>query len=129
MRIVECDAGGEILIDGTDICNVGLAKLRRTLAIIPQEPHLFSGTIRTNIDPFNDFSDLQLYEVLENVGLYKGIASSAHSMSSMALARVESLDDAVTEGGCNFSVGQRQLIVIARALLRGAKIVSQHRLL
>ena len=124
MRIVEL-AEGNILIDGTDIRRMGLAKARSGIAVIPQDPVLFSGTIRTNLDPFGRYADDVLLETLENVGLYRSnpIGASSQSLSSLSNARVDSLDDPVTEGGMNFSVGQRQLIVIARALLHGSKIV------
>jgi len=92
--------------------------------VIPQDPVLFSGTIRSNLDPFEEFNEQQLHDALEVVGLFKkdwDIQGSMHSVSS--IGRIETLDDVVYEEGVNYSVGQRQLIVIARALLRGAKVV------
>jgi len=125
LRIVElCE--GRILIDGQDIRKVGLAKLRSSIAVIPQDPVLYSGSVRTNLDPFDQYNDNRLYETLERVGLYSSNTAtgfSAHSASSSGQARVESLDDMVSESGVNFSVGQRQLLVIARALLHGSMIV------
>lgn len=120
MRIVElCD--GQIFIDGQDIRALGLAKVRQNIAVIPQDPILFSGSIRSNLDPFDEFSDSILFATLERSGLFASKQSHA-SLSSLGLSCVQSLEDAVSKGGINFSVGQRQLLVIARALLRGAKI-------
>lgn len=121
LRMVELSEGS-ILIDGQDIRALGLTKLRKNVAVIPQDPVLFSGTIRSNLDPFSEFSDKVLLETLERAGLYATNQSST-SLSSMGLSCVQSLEDAVSEGGINFSVGQRQLLVISRALLRGARIV------
>jgi ATP-binding cassette subfamily C (CFTR/MRP) protein 1 len=121
MRIVELSEG-KIFIDGRDIRDLGLAKLRKNIAVIPQDPVLFSGSVRSNLDPFDEFPDKVLFETLERSGLYATKRSTA-SLSSMGLCCINSLDDQVSEGGINFSVGQRQLLVIARALLRGAKIV------
>lgn len=124
LRIVELDRGA-IYIDGVNTRTVGLAKLRSKIAVIPQDPVLFSGTVRTNLDPFNNFQDQKLFDVLTRVGLYSGSSheTSNISLSSLAQAQIQSLSDLVEEGGSNFSVGQRQLLVIARALLCGASVV------
>ena len=131
LRIVEL-AEGSIEIDDQDIRQVGLAKLRANIAVIPQDPVLYSGTVRTNLDPFEEHSDDVLHEVLLRVGLYSGSTSKAVSGNNSSLSlssvgatatRISSLADEVTEGGSNFSVGQRQLLVIARALLNGSKVV------
>jgi ATP-binding cassette subfamily C (CFTR/MRP) protein 1 len=124
LRIVELDAG-KILIDGCDIRKIGLTKLRSNIAVIPQDPVLFSGTIRSNLDPFEEFPDDELSSVLTRVGLFTNTTSSSStaSLSSLGSSQVQTLKDPVKEGGNNFSVGQRQLLVIARALLSGASIV------
>jgi ABC-type multidrug transport system fused ATPase/permease subunit len=121
MRIVELSEG-RIVIDGQDIGDLGLTKLRKNIAVIPQDPVLFSGSIRSNLDPFDEFQDQSLIEILQRTGLYANTSSNT-SLSSLGLSCINSLEDGVSEGGINFSVGQRQLLVIARALLRGAKIV------
>lgn len=124
LRIVELDSG-MILIDGCDTREIGLTKLRSNIAVIPQDPVLFSGTIRSNLDPFGDFPDDEIATVLTRVGLFTTTTGSmsTESLSSLGLSQVQSLNDQVREGGSNFSVGQRQLLVIARALLSGASIV------
>mmetsp|Transcript_50015 Transcript_50015/g.50860 ORF Transcript_50015/g.50860 Transcript_50015/m.50860 type:complete len:611 (+) Transcript_50015:47-1879(+) len=124
LRIVELDSG-KIFIDGYDTQKVGLNKLRSNIAVIPQDPVLFSGDIRSNLDPFEEFEDSALTSVLVRVGLITDVkaSTSTSSLSSLGLSQVQSLNDPVKEGGVNFSVGQRQLLVIARALLSGASIV------
>ncbi|OAQ30094.1 hypothetical protein K457DRAFT_73774, partial [Linnemannia elongata AG-77] len=104
--------GGSIWIDGVDISTVGLKDLRQHLAIIPQEPILFVGTVRNNLDPFEEMQDADLWEALERAHLKDHIASLEGGLSFK-----------VSQSGDNFSVGQRSLICLARALLRKTKIL------
>ncbi|KAG0289698.1 Multidrug resistance-associated protein 1 [Linnemannia gamsii] len=111
LRIVEASGGG-ILIDGVDISKIGLKDLRTKVGIIPQEPVLFVGTIRTNLDPFGQFEDNSIWRALDAVHL-------GDKVKEMPLK----LDSPVIEHGKNFSLGQRQLICIARSLVIGSKII------
>ncbi|XP_037339056.2 ATP-binding cassette sub-family C member 12-like isoform X2 [Pungitius pungitius] len=109
-RLVE-PAAGTILIDGIDITTIGLQDLRSKLSIIPQDPMLFIGTVRYNLDPFNNFNDEAIWIALEKTYMKD------------LISRLEgNLLAAVTENGENFSVGERQLICMARALLRNSKV-------
>ncbi|KAL6706879.1 ATP-binding cassette transporter yor1 [Coniothyrium glycines] len=110
-------SGGSIVIDGVDIASIGLHDLRSKLAIIPQDPTLFRGTIRSNLDPFHEHSDLELWSSLRQADL----VSNAQSMDDHS-ARIH-LDSVVEEEGLNFSLGQRQLMALARALVRGSQII------
>ncbi|KAH7302594.1 hypothetical protein KP509_23G078900 [Ceratopteris richardii] len=104
-RLVE-PAGGKIIIDGIDICSIGLHDLRFRLGIIPQEPVLFQGSIRTNFDPLNQYNDLQIWELADVV-------------EKMPLQ----LESPVSDGGENWSAGQRQLFCLGRVMLKQSQVL------
>lgn len=116
-RLVEI-SGGRITIDGLDISTLGLHDLRSRLAIIPQDPTLFRGTVRSNLDPFNEHTDLALWSALRQSDLVPADAS----IDDRDPARIH-LDSSVEEDGLNFSLGQRQMMALARALVRGSRII------
>uniref|UniRef100_A0AAR2LI14 ATP-binding cassette sub-family C member 5 n=1 Tax=Pygocentrus nattereri TaxID=42514 RepID=A0AAR2LI14_PYGNA len=107
-RLVEL-SGGSIIIDGVNIAHVGLEALRSKLSVIPQEPVLFIGTVRSNLDPWGQYTDVQVWEALEKTHIKDMLPHTLHSE--------------VMENGENFSVGERQLLCVARALLRHSKIL------
>ncbi|KAF2185036.1 P-loop containing nucleoside triphosphate hydrolase protein [Zopfia rhizophila CBS 207.26] len=115
-RLVEL-SGGSITIDGVNISTIGLHDLRSKLAIIPQDPTLFKGTVRSNLDPFNEHTDLELWSALRQADLVSNDATMDDKSGRIHL------DSVVEEEGLNFSLGQRQLMALARALVRGSQII------
>lgn len=110
-RLLEA-AEGDIVIDEVKISEIGLHDLRSKLTIIPQEPVLFSGTLRMNLDPFGKYSDDEVWKALELSHLKKFVSNQTAKLNLEC-----------SEGGENLSVGQRQLVCLARALLRKTRIL------
>ncbi|RMZ80689.1 hypothetical protein DV738_g2708, partial [Chaetothyriales sp. CBS 135597] len=137
-RFLEATSGS-IYIDGIDISKIKLYDLRSRLAIIPQDPVLFSGTLRTNLDPFDQHSDSELREALVRVHLVpsswgtdtsgeatpiQASSGSADSQGSGANKNIfKSLNSKISEGGLNLSQGQRQLLCLARAIVSRPKVM------
>ncbi|CAK7348297.1 unnamed protein product [Dovyalis caffra] len=110
-RLVE-PTEGKIIIDGIDICMLGLHDLRSRFGIIPQEPVLFEGTVRSNVDPVGQYKDEEIWKSLERCQL-KGVVST----------KPEKLDSPVIDNGDNWSVGQRQLLCLARVMLKHSHLL------
>lgn len=105
-------AGGRLIIDDIDVSKMGLYDLRRNLSIIPQDPTIFSGTLRSNIDPFKQFKDAQIWDALESCHLKEKVEGLKFQ-----------LQEPIDEAGQNLSVGERQLLCLCRAVLANKKIV------
>ncbi|CEQ43018.1 SPOSA6832_04911, partial [Sporobolomyces salmonicolor] len=135
-RIVELTSG-EIEVDGIDISKIGLADLRKKMAIIPQDALLFNGTIRSNLDPFGEHDDATLYDAMKRAWLIDQdvpapgseaavVAQDSEVQAPGASTPISSrftLDLAVEDEGQNLSVGERSLVSLARALVKNSKII------
>ncbi|KAM1339407.1 hypothetical protein ACFX1X_038733 [Malus domestica] len=110
-RLVE-PTEGKVIVDDYDICTIGLHDLRSCFGIIPQDPTLFSGSVRFNLDPLSEYTDHQIWEVLEKCQLREAVQE-----------KEDGLDSSVVQDGTNWSMGQRQLFCLGRALLKRSRIL------
>ncbi|KAJ3748238.1 multidrug resistance-associated ABC transporter [Lentinula raphanica] len=123
-RFVEATEG-RIIIDDIDIAKVGLTDLRSRLTIIPQDPTILSGTLRSTLDVFDEYEDVEIFEALRRVHLIPSSDSAvvAEEDSTVNANIFRNLDSTVSEGGENFSTGEKQLLCMARAILKRSKVL------
>ncbi|RXW18905.1 hypothetical protein EST38_g6949 [Candolleomyces aberdarensis] len=116
---------GRIVVDGVDISKIGLTDLRGKLTIIPQDPSILSGTLRSTLDVFDEYEDAEIYEALRRVHLIPSDSESTPEADPETVnANVfRDLDFSVSEGGENFSTGEKQLLCMARAILKRSKVL------
>lgn len=121
-RFVEATEG-RIVIDGVDISKIGLSDLRSRLTIIPQDPTILSGTLRSTLDVFGEYEDHEIYEALRRVHLIPPEGTPEDEPTTINANTFRDLDSPVAEGGENFSAGEKQLICMARAILKRSKVL------
>lgn len=112
-RLVEPSKSSLIIIDGIDTSTLKLQDLRKSITIIPQTPICFKGSVRFNLDPFNEYSDTKIWSVLNTIQLLKNKINE----------NGKTIDFLLSEGGSNWSIGELQLLCLARAILRQSKII------
>jgi ABC-type multidrug transport system fused ATPase/permease subunit len=117
-RIVEAFKG-KITIDGQNIADIPLKKLRRAISIVPQEPFLLEGTLKTNLDPLNLYTEEEINDVLEKVQLYQMLEHDNVQGKNV----LKGINTEIKEYGNNLSFGCRQLLCVARAILRKSKVI------
>ncbi|KAF8205439.1 multidrug resistance-associated ABC transporter [Mycena galopus ATCC 62051] len=114
---------GKIVIDELDISQVGLTDLRSRLTIIPQDPTILSGSLRSTLDVFEEYEDAEIFESLRRVHLIPSDETPAEDADAINANMFRNLDSSVSEGGENFSTGEKQLLCMARAILKRSKIL------
>jgi len=120
-RFVEATAG-RIVIDGIDISKIGLTDLRSKITIIPQDPTILSGTLRSTLDVFDEYEDAEIYEALRRVHLIPS-EDTPEDDDEVNANVFRNLDSSVSEGGDNFSTGEKQLLCMARAILKRSRVL------
>ncbi|KAF8154768.1 multidrug resistance-associated ABC transporter [Crassisporium funariophilum] len=121
-RFVEATEG-RILVDGIDTAKIGLSDLRSRLTIIPQDPTILSGSLRSTLDVFDEYQDAEIYEALRRVHLIPSEDTPAEASDTVNANVFRDLDSSVSEGGDNFSTGEKQLLCMARAILKRSKVL------